>query len=384
MSEMQSPSSDRSSTTQRKTMPSINLMTLANDAQVSLGKLTSLAGLSSAPLRVEHRNGQIHLGVRSWSTYFFEKIVASDLELAQIETRTQIAIEKHVRAFLNSPDMSAEAGKEKLIMDLLHARTLNQTTTKPEFSSSKKQPAAKSEKEKNEKIELRKVTSKPFNEAILVQRGVTIAQPSALEQASPELKDKAEWIMGVVDAIFNPLCDKNLRICIRKTVEAAIKPSIKNSTLHVIADVRLVRKETMRSATIDLLDRGNVVELDYTDEFKNLRTKDAFQDYYHKHLKSVSKFVKSTMLLELPYDSEPVCTNANVFGATDAAHAFIETQRQLGKTISVMIVVPRLPDRQPKSGKGRLPDGASEGVRQPETFGTAPTSDTGNMLDANV
>lgn len=340
-------------------MQTINLMTLAKNASESVTRLTEMATLSSAPLRAEVRNGQIHLGVRSWPSYFFEKIVASDLELQQARANTQIAIESHVRAFLNSKDASMDTVKEELIMNLLHTRTTEKLVTRPVLSSAKRQSDTKTEAKNRNKICLRKVLDNPSNGAILVRRGVSIAQPDALEQARPEVKEKAEFAMGVVSAIFNPLNDKNLNVWIKKLISAAIKPSLKNSVLHVIADVRLVRKETMRSATKDLLGRGNTVELEYTDAFRNLRSKEAFKDYYKNQLKSVAGFVKSTVLLELPYDSEPVCTDANVYGATDAANEFIKKQQALGKKVSVMIVVPSLPVNTPKSGAGNAPDGVS-------------------------
>jgi hypothetical protein len=347
-----------------------------------------MATLSDAPLRAEVRNGQIYLGVRNWSTYFFEKIVASDKELEQAKLKTQIAIETHVRAFLNSPDGAIDAVKEELIMNLLHTRTTERLVTRPVILKSKNEPDTKPESKTEKKIRLDKVFDKPSNGAILVQRGVSIAQPSALEQARPALKEKAEWVMGVVSALFNPLNDKNLNLWIRRVVNSAIKPAITNSTLHVIADVRLVRKETNRSATTDLLDRGNIVELQYTDAFKNFGNKDAFKDYYKNQLNNVAGTVKSTLLLELPYDNDPVCTDANVYGAVDAAHEFIEKQKLLGKTVSVMIVVPSLPIGRPKSEKRQSPDGASDNVRQSKHFKMAPGKKQGSdeeyMLDPNA
>lgn len=87
-------------------LPSVNLRFLNRNKTGSAEALSNLATFANGPLRLQKKleNGITvrYLGVRSWSTYFFEKIIATPRQIAKAELKTRCAIEFDVRPFLNN------------------------------------------------------------------------------------------------------------------------------------------------------------------------------------------------------------------------------------------------------------------------------------------
>lgn len=79
---------------------SVKLSALADSRSVSACRsdLSNLAEWANGPLRLERKveNGATvhYLGVRTWPTYFFEKLFASDKQKADARRETMVAIEK--------------------------------------------------------------------------------------------------------------------------------------------------------------------------------------------------------------------------------------------------------------------------------------------------
>ena len=82
----------------------VNLSYLAQSKTSAAQALMNLAQFADGPLRletrVEHGVTVKYLGVRSWSTYFFEKLIATSGEKTAAKLETQKAIDEHVRSCL--------------------------------------------------------------------------------------------------------------------------------------------------------------------------------------------------------------------------------------------------------------------------------------------
>lgn len=62
----------------------------------SLTKLEKLADSNEGPLRIEYEKGIPYLGIRTWKTFFFEKLVLDDLDIPDIERNTAETIDSFV------------------------------------------------------------------------------------------------------------------------------------------------------------------------------------------------------------------------------------------------------------------------------------------------
>lgn len=317
-------------------MERINLTTLAKKPVESVNELRRLAMLSDAPLRIEHEDGKIYLRVRSWPTYFFEKIVAWDSEIAEAETDTQQAIEKYARSFLSNSKTTLDAAEGDLITSLLHTRTLNKMITRPVFASAAKTGAANKSRIADNEPAFKEVSRIASNGAMLVPKGVSIAQINAVEKRAVA-KGKGQHR------------------------DAPIRSAATNSAFKVLADVRILRKDTIKLATRARLLRAHTVDLENSSyKTDNLGTRQSYETYYRTQLNSVARSISTSVLLELRHDTNAGCSADNVNGALDAANGFIEAQLKSGKHVSVMIAVPELPKIDPLPKYPGIATGAKE------------------------
>jgi hypothetical protein len=131
-------------------MSDMNLYALQKNFDAnSLGQLAALANSAEGPLRITIEHDVPHIGVRSWPTYFFEKITcAFNLNsLENIEKQTIKSIKKHVGPSLktfskNSSDLlphmllhklCTRTSEASLNPDLGPRLLLNASTTRPEY-----------------------------------------------------------------------------------------------------------------------------------------------------------------------------------------------------------------------------------------------------------
>ena len=83
-------------------LPLLNCLKRGYGAKVNA--LASLANSTDGPLRIKIKNNVPYLGVRSWPTYFFEKIVCVDSQIKRIEAETEKAILKYIDPFLGAAE----------------------------------------------------------------------------------------------------------------------------------------------------------------------------------------------------------------------------------------------------------------------------------------
>lgn len=336
-------------------MNSLNLRNLSANSVKSIETLQKLAMSSDAPLRLEKRGGQIYLGVRTWPTYFFEKIVASEKEIAHTEGKTQKAIEMHVRSFLTDSNTTFNEAEADAVIFNLHKRTTNKLITRPVFLKAVKTPGAEKRQDVHANNDLRKVNGKRFDDAILVPKGISIAALSTIKKPDNKIKNIDDLIQRLITSIKSP--------------------AAKNTTLHVTADARLVRKETYESATKSLLRGGTTFQLGSLPS-KIPPSSEDFSKYYKRELNGVATAVKTTVILELHHDLKNDCSKANVQGALNAANRFMDERKLAGKPVSVMLTVPKLPSDQTWSKLKTSQTAAVDGdaaIKKPSTTSKVPS-----------
>lgn len=305
-------------------MQVVNLRTLNVDPRESVVTLQHLATSSEGPLRLQRRNGEIYLGVRTWSTYFFEKCIAWDSEIVKAERDTQLAIEQHVRCFLSASGTTLSADRGDEITLNLHTRAINKLVSRPVFVNPRTQSSAAKRAANDSTVRSLDETKHTMaNGAILVPKGISFAQLSTVVKVKPPVSATKEPD-SLIDRLFSIL-----------------KPGVPPSPLQVIADVRLVRKETTLSAPAGLLERGTTTVLGQLPS-GTLASKN-FERFYLGQLNNVADRVKTTIVLELDHDLGTGCSELNITGACNAAEEFIQGQLRRGKHVSVMLAVPALP-----------------------------------------
>lgn len=80
-------------------MSQINLLELCwskTNYMHSFKALEELADSKEGPLRIEYKNEVPHLGIRTWKRYFFEKLWLDDLDIPEIERKTEQTINSYV------------------------------------------------------------------------------------------------------------------------------------------------------------------------------------------------------------------------------------------------------------------------------------------------
>ena len=92
-------------------MSQVNLLNLCvskANFRNTLTVLENLADSKEGPLRIEHKNGVPHLGIRTWKTYFFEKLVLDDLNSQGIERDTAETITSYVGTLVQEIEKQAK------------------------------------------------------------------------------------------------------------------------------------------------------------------------------------------------------------------------------------------------------------------------------------
>ena len=285
--------------TRRNAMPnvsSVNLSFLNNNKSGSAIALINLADFANGPLRLKKKveNGVTvtYLGVRSWSTYFFEKLIATRTEKANAKIKTQAAIEKHVRSFLNNGGLTFGRSAEDLTAALQS-----------------------------------KVVGKSITPALFVEDGKDqddIASTEPTYRTLPKVTEtKNKTINGVT------------------TVPTGLSVAV-ISPLKVIADVRLVTSARLKTHSASDTRHGLTVRQVAVVSDRSARAAD-FKTQYLSRLNSVAGSIETSVVLEVQPDSGKECSEANLDGAYSAAKDFIKTQRSSGKHVSIMLTVPKLP-----------------------------------------
>ena len=272
--------------------PSVNLQDLLSCAALKVEALNKLAASDCGPLRLKKKvvgdKTVRYLGVRSWSTYFFEKIIASSKEVRQAKIDTQKAIDEHVRPFLHGVSFLHSSNPEAL------TRALQARVIRKQISPS-------------------------------LCTDVLAGHNSQTQNGPHFLKKTASLFHGTT------------------TVPTGVSFAVV-STLKVIADVRLVSKETFNDAFKKNCRRGltSTINPRPLSHFKSSRAN--YKAYYLAELRKQSENINSSVALELQPDERSYCSNDNMFGAHDAAKEFIkESAEQRERTVSIMLTVPNLP-----------------------------------------
>lgn len=293
--------SEQNTTYKEIAMPSVssvNLSFLKNNIAENATALIRLAELSKGPLRVEKKieNGVTvkYLGVRSWSTYFFEKLIATRAQKTEAKINTQVAIEQHVRSFLNNTGLIMEGRSADGITASLHSRATGRLVTPPPV----------------------------FKKATGGNKGTAILKKDA--STEDELRS----------ARFTTTLGKVL-------VPTGFSLAVV-SPLQVIADVRLVTEKTHQDHSGSDKRLGMTVSQGVFINYAR-GNPDDYKKQYLASLNGVAKLVESSVVLEVQPGPDDTCSESNLAGARQAAIAFIRTCRLQDKEVSVMLTAPALP-----------------------------------------
>lgn len=282
-------------------MPNVSAVNLSFLNKNKIGSATALillADLSKGPLRLQKKveNGVTvkYLGVRSWPTYFFEKLLATPAQKTKAKIEAQVAIEQHARSFLNNSGLTMAGRSADGIIATLHSRVIGRLVTK---------------------LPVEQVTA-------LDQEGKATTAPTFQDQELG-IRTKHKTFRGAA------IVPTGLSV-------AVISP------LKVIADIRLVTEATYSTHPgHDRLTRSTVSQGTFTSDIQA-----GINDYKAQYLASlncVAALVNTSIVLEVQPDSKGKCSDANLEGARQAAIAFVETRKLQGKHVSVMLTVPELP-----------------------------------------
>lgn len=293
---------------------SVNLSLLNRNQAGSVNALISLADLANGPLRLQKKleNGKpvIYLGVRSWSTYFFERLIATPAQIAKAKIKTQAAIEQNVRSFLNNSGLTFARNPEDLTA-ALHSKVVGKpgTPTPVAKAASEQENKATTRPAYRTPDEVVETKGKAFHGATTVHKGFSIA-------------------------VFSPL--------------------------RVIANVRLVTKATYETHPGNDTSKGYTVSQgDFTIDKRN--SVDDYKTQYLARLNSVAGLIETSVVLEVQRDAAGKCSEANQEGARSAAKEFAGIQALKGKHVSVMLTVPELPSvTQPESATVKVVDTAAK------------------------
>jgi hypothetical protein len=273
---------------------SINLGNLSVNKSHSAVKLLNLAQYANGPLRlqkkVENGNTVIHLGVRSWSTYFFEKLIATPAQVAKAKLKTQVAIDRDIRSFLHKSGMTMGPSHESIVADLQM-----------------------------------KVLGKSILPAPASWDGISGNANAGPNYRPPE-------VVQTTGKLFHG----------SGTVPTGLSVAVV-SPLQIIADVRLVAEGTFGSKTVADQRRGKVYSMGQFPDIGKTTSANVFKKYYLEKLNAVAAFVQTSAVMELALDAGKDCSDPNLEGARTAAKEFAMAQKREGKHVSIMLTVPKIP-----------------------------------------
>ena len=280
-------------------MPNVSAVNLSRLDQNKTGSATALMNLAqfaNGPLRLQKKveNGVTvkYLGVRSWSTYFFEKIIATPTQKSKAKLKTQKAIDRDVRSFLNNSRITMGRRPEDVVASL-QARVVGKSVTPAPIAAVDNDEDSRTHtRPTNEITDVIKTSSKLFHGTGTVPTGLSLA---------------------------------------------AVAP------LRIIADVRLVTKNTFDSHPKGDLRRGLTYSLSKFPGIDKKTCVNEFKKYYLDNLKKFEGVVQTSVVMEIQLDANGNCSEANREGARSAAKEFVRLQKLQGKHVSVMLTVPELP-----------------------------------------
>lgn len=283
----------------------VNLSFLNNNKTESARSLILLADLSKGPLRLQKKveNGVTvkYLGVRSWPTYFFEKLIATPAQKTKAKIEAQVAIEQHARSFLKNSGLTMAGRSADGIIATLHSRVIGGLVTKLPVEQ----------------------------EAARAQGGNATTAPTFQDQ-EVLIRTKHKTFRGAA------IVPTGLSIAVI-------------SSSKVIADIRLVTEATFITYPgHDRLTRSTVSQGRFTSDSQ--AGIDDYKKQYLASLSCVAALIQTSVVLEVQPDSRGKCSDANLEGARQAATDFIQSRKLQGRHVSVMLTVPELPpETQPVS-----------------------------------
>jgi len=283
----------------------VNLSSLQSNKSGSATALMNLAHNANGPLRLQKKvEGGItvkYLGVRTWSTYFFEKIIATSTQIRKAKLKTQKAIDEHVRSYLNNSGIKygANAANAESITASLQSKVVGSSVSPaPSAAAVDKEASETGRRRTDENVEVFETTTSLFRGTGIVPSGLSVA---------------------------------------------VVPP------LRMIADLRLVNEATFTRHPKGDSRRGLTYSLS---EFPRTAKKTGvndFRTYYLDILKSYAGVIQTSVVMELQLDAGGKCSEDNREGACSAAKEFVGLQKLQGKHVSVMLTVPKLPSAKANS-----------------------------------
>ncbi|MET0961306.1 MAG: hypothetical protein ABWY05_00590 [Noviherbaspirillum sp.] len=249
-----------------------------------------------------------YLGVRRWSTYFFEKLIATPNQIAKAKVKTQVAIEQNVRSFLNNGGLTLGRSAEAITAAL------------------------------QSNVVGKSVTPTPVPMTAANQEGKVTTRP-AYRTTSEVVETKCKIFHGAA------------------TVPTGLSIAA-SAPLRFIANVRLVTEATYKTHPQGDSSKGlTVSQGDFVIDKRN--SVPDYKTQYLARLNFVAGLIATSVVLEVQRDAEGKCSEANQEGARSAAKEFAERQALQGKHVSVMLTVPKLPSvAQPESATVKVVDTA--------------------------
>jgi hypothetical protein len=276
---------------------------MPDDSARALGELANFA---NGPLRLQTKMEEdvvvTYLGVRSWSTYFFEKLIATPAQIKEAKLKTRRAIERDVRSFLNNSGMAFWVNAEELTASL-HAKVVGKT---------------------------------------ILPMPVASDDPKAKDKTGswPGYAQRKRKLFGGVGTVHSGL-----------SFSTALP-------LTIIADVRLVTKRTLAQHPNDDRSNGKTFPLHEPETRRTAPNAEIFKKYYLDELTRRSENIQTSVVMELQRDSGDRCSEANLDGAYAAAKEFAASMLvEKDKHVSIMLSVTKLPRiEEKKSAAGQEVD----------------------------
>lgn len=275
-------------------VPSVNLSFLSANKSASAVALLRLAELANGPLRlqkkVENDVTVNYLGVRSWSTYFFEKLIATPAQITKAKLKTQNAINRDVRSFLHNSKLTMGSDPESIVAAL------------------------------QSKVVGKSVSPEPVSKG-----GTNDHSGTGANHRDPEvLQTTGKLFLGT------------------GTVPSGLSVAVV-SPLRIIADVRLVNEATFNLHPAGDIRRGLTYSLGVTPPEDMKMGVDDFKKFYLDKLNGLTASVQTSVVMELYRDSGIACSAGNMEGARAAVKEFTGFKKLHGRHVSVMLTVPALP-----------------------------------------
>lgn len=288
-------------------LSSVNLNDLHQNKTGAALALMRLAQFADGPLRLKEKveNGVTirSLGVRSWSTYFFEKLCALPGEKTQAKLQTRKAIDEHVRSFLNNSGLTLGCDTESVVATLQSKVSRKLVLPTPAAEVDGRQTGNAGGQSGSAKSKIAEASGILFRGTGTVPTGLSIAQVPAL---------------------------------------------------RMIADVRLVTASTFEKHPKFDSSRGTTFQLSPVQgkgKPSKATSKDQWKNFYLKNLSDFGRVIQTSVVMELELDSKDDYSLTNVEGAFAAAEEFAALQKQNGKRVSVMVTVPKLPEINERSSE---------------------------------